>query len=242
MLKKLEEELLKQQQQHVFTVRVVVVGAGAAGVEILASVRERFKTTFSKFSKKLLLHYTLVDSHANFGESLRIEDLGASIGATLQNTFSVKTIFNARALKVTDNELHLSNGSIVPFHCLFWACGASAPSVFKNSSGLTCDASGYLVVNEFLQCPNYKNILAAGDCITMKKYPSVAKAGVYAVRAGPILSQNIQAIVTASLAKKEAVKLVEFVPQSTFLKVRCCNVLFFNYYYSVIEHGGWHCS
>lgn len=58
-------------------------------------------------------------------------------------------------------------------------------------------------------------MFAGGDCITMEDYvdmPYPTKAGVYAVRAGPIIADNI----LAYLAEEE---LKEYVPQSSFLSL-----------------------
>ena len=70
-------------------------------------------------------------------------------------------------------------------------------------------------MNEFLQSTSHPNVFAGGDCITMTPYESLPrhfppKAGVYAVRAGPIICKNIM----ASL-KGEA--LTPYVPQKEFL-------------------------
>jgi NADH dehydrogenase FAD-containing subunit len=53
---------------------------------------------------------------------------------------------------------------------------------------------GFFRVNNFLQSTSHPNIFAGGDCITMESYadkPYPTKAGVYAVRAGPIIAENL---------------------------------------------------
>ena len=50
---------------------------------------------------------------------------------------------------------------------------------------------GYFRVNDFLQSTSHPNIFGGGDCITMESYAGKnfpPKAGVYAVRAGPIVA------------------------------------------------------
>lgn len=45
-----------------------------------------------------------------------------------------------------------------------------------------------------MQSTSHPNIFAGGDCVTMKTYAAEhfpPKAGVYAVRAGPIISDNV---------------------------------------------------
>lgn len=75
--------------------------------------------------------------------------------------------------------------------------------------------NGYFKVNDFLQSTSRPNIFAGGDCITMESYAGKnfpPKAGVYAVRAGPILAQNIVSYITGK-------ELVKYVPQSGFLSL-----------------------
>jgi NADH dehydrogenase FAD-containing subunit len=53
---------------------------------------------------------------------------------------------------------------------------------------------GYFRVNNYLQSTSHPNVFAGGDCITMEDYadkPYPSKAGVYAVRAGPFIAENI---------------------------------------------------
>ena len=53
---------------------------------------------------------------------------------------------------------------------------------------------GYFRVNDYLQSTSHPNVSAGGDCITMETYAEEnfpPKAGVYAVRAGPVIAQNV---------------------------------------------------
>jgi selenide,water dikinase len=64
-----------------------------------------------------------------------------------------------------------------------------------------------------MQSTSYPNVFAGGDCVTMetyadKKFPP--KAGVYAVRQGPIIAQNLANSITGK-------PLIKYVPQSGFL-------------------------
>ena len=68
---------------------------------------------------------------------------------------------------------------------------------------------GYFRVNNFLQSTSHSNVFAGGDCITMESYAEEPnfppKAGVYAVREGPIIAENIVNMIN----KKD---LIEYVP------------------------------
>ena len=58
-------------------------------------------------------------------------------------------------------------------------------------TGLPLDERGFLVVDESLRSPADPAVFAAGDIATMPSHPR-EKAGVYAVRAGPPLADNLR--------------------------------------------------
>ena len=70
-------------------------------------------------------------------------------------------------------------------------------------------------MNDFMQSASHPNVFAGGDCVTMESYAEKhfpPKAGVYAVRSGPIVAQNI-----VSFVKGE--ELTKYVPQTGFLSL-----------------------
>jgi selenide, water dikinase len=69
------------------------------------------------------------------------------------------------------------------------ATDAAPPGWFRES-GLALDSGGFLAVTPTLQAANDPDIFAAGDCAGLVTTPR-AKAGVYAVRAGPPLAANL---------------------------------------------------
>jgi selenide,water dikinase len=71
----------------------------------------------------------------------------------------------------------------------FWVAGAAAHE-FIRESGLRTDERGFLAVNDFMQSVSHPDVFGAGDCATNLENPR-AKAGVYAVRAGPALAANL---------------------------------------------------
>jgi NADH dehydrogenase FAD-containing subunit len=72
------------------------------------------------------------------------------------------------------------------------------PSPLFVDSGLQTGPDGGLLVNEYLQSPDYPEIFGGGDCIYFAKQP-LGKVGVYAVREDPVLYHNLE----ASLNKKQ---------------------------------------
>ena len=77
-------------------------------------------------------------------------------------------------------------------------------------SGLPVDERGFLRVGDDLRCTEYPQIFAAGDCATLDSEPELPKAGVYAVRQGPVLAANLRAVARGR-------RLRPFRPQRDFL-------------------------
>jgi hypothetical protein len=51
--------------------------------------------------------------------------------------------------------------------------------------------NGYLLVNKHLQSVDADRVFGAGDCVSIEGCAYVTKAGVYAVREGPVLAENL---------------------------------------------------
>jgi len=90
---------------------------------------------------------------------------------------------------VQNNIITLKNGDTFSADIIFSAIGIH-PSPLFTDSGLPTGPDGGLLVNSFLQCPQYSNIFGGGDCIYHEPQP-LDKVGVYAVRQNEILFNNI---------------------------------------------------
>jgi selenide,water dikinase len=74
---------------------------------------------------------------------------------------------------------------------VFWATGAAAPEWIRQS-GFATDDHGFMLTNDLLQSPSHPNVFGAGDCVNELGHP-LPKAGVFAVRAAPVLAANLMA-------------------------------------------------
>ncbi|NES66018.1 MAG: FAD-dependent oxidoreductase, partial [Okeania sp. SIO2D1] len=104
--------------------------------------------------------------------------------------------------------LECNSGLQIECDILFWVTQASA-APWLQTAGLATDASGFILVNDKLQSISHPQVFAAGDVATMVNH-SRPKAGVFAVRQGKPLLENLQ----RALQKKP---LKSFIPQKKFL-------------------------
>jgi len=93
---------------------------------------------------------------------------------------------------VTPSGVVLKDGRVIDCDVAVWATGAE-PQKVSAESDLDL-LNGYYRVNNFMQSTSHPNVFGGGDCVTMENYvnsPYPTKAGVYAVRAGPIIAKNV---------------------------------------------------
>jgi selenide,water dikinase len=164
--------------------QVVVVGAGAGGCEIAFALGARVRaegkgqvTVCDRADRPLATrHPHTTNAVLRALAAHRIEFLGEVV-----------------AVSVDAYGVRLADGRTLPAALVVWATGAAGPELFERS-GLPVDERGFLRVGDDLRCVQYPEIFAAGDCATLTSYPDLPKAGVYAVRQGPLLTANLRAV------------------------------------------------
>jgi selenide,water dikinase len=86
--------------------------------------------------------------------------------------------------------LQLADGGAIAFDEALWVTEAAA-APWLAETGLALDANGFVETDEYLRSPSDAAVFAAGDIAAMCGHPR-DKAGVYAVRAGPPLAENLR--------------------------------------------------
>jgi selenide,water dikinase len=166
---------------------VVIVGAGLAGLEIAFAMRTR------------LLVHGVPASHAPItvcgADSVLVAERGERVAARIRRACARRAItvrLGARVTAVEADRLVLQDGEGVPSACTVWATGAAAPT-WLAASGLPVDARGFLRVDAQQRVVGQAHVFAAGDCATPEGWPATPKAGVHAVRMGPVLVRALAA-------------------------------------------------
>lgn len=154
--------------------QIAFVGAGAGGVEVALALQHAFGERVA---------ITLI-SAAN--------TLPGTVGprlARIMQSRGVRVLAGVAADRIGDDGVHLANGEVIKANAVIAATGASAAN-WPRESALECDGAGFIVINEYLQSVSHPHVFAAGDCATMQNVAR-PKSGVYAVRAGPPLAENL---------------------------------------------------
>jgi len=181
-LKRRLEELTDRGGAEPLT--VVVVGAGAAGVEVAFSTEKILTRSGRKH------RVTLIEAADEIlgGYSERFRRLAEKV---LQRKM-ISVLTGIRVERIDDHSVTLDNGKSRAADVTIWLTGAVAWPIFESST-LSCDPRGFLLTDDALRSVDDTRVFAVGDCGTMVNYPETPKAGVYAVRQGPVLAAGLRA-------------------------------------------------
>jgi NADH dehydrogenase len=181
----------------------VVAGGGFAGVETVAAVNDFVREALPFYPNlgEEMLRVMLVHSGP-----VILPELGESLGQYTEKVLArrgVEVRLNTRVKSVTESEVLLAEGVSVPSRTLVWTAG-TVPSPIISS--LPCAKErGRLLVNQFLQVPDWPNVWAVGDCAFVpdirtpgKSHPPTAQ---HAIREGKVVAQNIAAVLSGRPVK-----------------------------------------
>ncbi len=173
-------DILKAASQHA-GYRLVVVGGGAAGVELAFAARYAFAQNSSSAQVALVASANgLLPGHAD-GVKRRARTLLQLRGIRL---------YQGQAVGVAEG-LRLSTGELLQADCVIAATGAR-PAAWLAQTGLARDDLGYLLVDAQQRSLSHPNVLAAGD-VCVRADIRLPRSGVHAVLAGPVLAHNLLA-------------------------------------------------
>ncbi|MEZ5920640.1 MAG: FAD-dependent oxidoreductase [Parvularculaceae bacterium] len=178
---------------------IAIIGGGAGGVELSAALAHRGAGVALIAGKDGLLPQN--------PESAR------NAARKILAARGVELIEGADVAAADSGAMKLDDGRSIDAAAAILAAGVSAPPLLQTLD-LPLDEKGFLTVDEMLKSPEDARIFAAGDCASIDagKNGGLRKAGVYAVRAGPVLAGNL-------LASLEGGALQKFHPQSDFLAI-----------------------
>jgi len=163
--------------------KLVVVGGGAAGVEMALAAQQAFTRAGVDGHVDLVASESgLLPGHAKAVQA-RVQRFAEHAGLGLHF---------ARGVGSEDGVL-LADGHLVPADQVIAATGAR-PAVWLGLSKLGLDERGYILVDKYHRSVSHPNVFAAGD-VCARLDAVMSRSGVHAVHAGPVLAENLMAIV-----------------------------------------------
>lgn len=162
--------------------RVVVVGGSAAGVELALAARHRLcgELGDAQVRVSLVAADGLLPGH------------GRRVAARVARVIAERgvDVFFERAAGCDDG-VCLTGGATIPADCVIAATGARAASWLSGCFGFSPNGTEFLAVGDGQQSVSHRQVFAAGDAASRVVMPH-ARSGVYSVRAGPILAENLR--------------------------------------------------
>ena len=160
---------------------VAIVGGGAGGVELALAARAALHSICRAAQVVLIA-----------GRDGLLPDHAPRVRALASRALAKRgvAVYAAFAQGHADG-LALSTGAVLSADLVIAATGSVAPA-WLAQSGLACTPRGYVSVGADLRSLSHPAIFAAGDIIQRSDRP-LARSGVHAVKAGPVLAANLRA-------------------------------------------------
>ncbi len=186
------------------------VGAGAGGVEVLLAIEHRLRSDFAAVGRS--------SEHVKFHLFTDADDILVSHNPSVRKRFN--RVLRERGIEVhTRHEvvgvsaglITCENGAEFALDEILWVTPAGAASWLRDETKLELDDVGFVAVKDTLESVSHPGIFAAGDIASVAEYPR-PKAGVFAVRQGLPLAENLRRALTGR-------RLKPFHPQSDFLSL-----------------------
>ena len=204
------EGLLTRLRVSSSNLNIGCVGAGAGGVEILLAIQHRLRPTLAMVGETAehIKFHLFTDSNDilmshNPAVRLRFNKILANRGIEVHK--------RSKVVGVTEGAIECESGCRFVLDEILWVTAAAPAAWLKNDTNLRLDKSGFIAVKDTLVSVSHPNIFAAGDAASVAAYPR-PKAGVFAVRQGLPLAENLRRALTGKSLKP-------FKPQKDFLSL-----------------------
>lgn len=199
--------LLERAETHEGPMAIGVVGAGAGGVELTLAMQHRLRKEYRARGKDPdQLSFHLFDQASELLPTHN-DRVRQAFADTLTRR-NVHTHLGQAVTSVDAGRLRTGDGHTFSLDEVLWVTRAGGPEWLRDT-GLALDDGGFIRCRDTLQTESDDAIFAAGDIANVVDHPR-EKAGVFAVRQGPPLADNLR---RAALGKAPK----PFSPQKTWL-------------------------
>jgi len=200
---------LTQLERASTDTQISVVGGGAAGIELILAMQYAI-------GKKPEINRKVTFNLVFRGEQLAVKFSPTLRGKIIQQLNTKNIICHKRSdvLAIEKHKITFTNDKS-PLHSehIFLCTNAKAPQ-WPTKSGLATDKNGFIAITDTLQSSSHDHVFAVGDIAQQINHPR-PHAGVFAVRQGPVLYNNLK-------KKLLGQTLQQHIPQQSFLSLLAC--------------------
>lgn len=167
--------------------RIGIVGAGAGGVELALATQFALRQMLKSegIAGEPEFHIATGDKQILSTHNEQVRSIFARVLAKRRIT----THFNFLVDRVTSDGLESAAGPLA-LDDILWVTGAN-PAQWIKASGLAVDDRGFMRIDTRLQSTSHPDVFGAGDIAAIDGHER-PKAGVFAVRQGPPLADNLR--------------------------------------------------
>ncbi|MCW8962691.1 MAG: selenide, water dikinase SelD [Gammaproteobacteria bacterium] len=202
---------------------LTVVGTGAGGVEMALATQYRLQQVLKEQNRDInALKVTLIGSDHEI-----LKTHNAQVRKKFMRVLgerNIHLISGKPVTRVTRDQV-ICGETVVDSDATIWVTNAWAQA-WPNDSGLSTDESGFIKVNDCLQSIDHDEVFAVGDIAAVVNHPR-EKSGVFAVRQGPPLAENLRRVLLGRQPKS-------FIPQKNFL-----GLISTGNQYAIASRGSW---
>lgn len=168
--RRLHNALLRAQTQTTpitaGQLEVVIVGAGATGVELAAELhnttRELAAYGLDKIDADRDIKISIIEASERVLPALPPK-LSQSVDLELRK-LRVHIYTGERVTEVAEKGVYTHSGRFIPSALVVWAAGIKAPDFLKDLDGLETNSINQLLVKQILQTTIDESVFAFGDC------------------------------------------------------------------------------
>lgn len=195
---KLYADILVRIRDEKKSFRLLIVGGGPASVELAFAVQQRIHSELAirKYAgSPLEIGIVTADDELLAAHNRKVRHF---LKSELE-TRGIEVYLGHEVQKFGEGSIHCGESRELLADSIVYATGASIER-WPAECGLAIGDDGFIEVNDFLQSTSHPFVFAAGDAATIKSEPR-PKSGVYAVRQGKPLAENLVRFATGKKLK-----------------------------------------
>lgn len=168
-------------------IRIVIMGGGVAGCELALALNYRWSR-----ESRLIGRYRIkvVESEPSILSSLPSKARRAMIHILRRFQTQIASNMHLERFDQEKKSLIFNQGATVEADSIFWTTTAIGHPWLRQT-GLQLDEKGFILVKPTLETLTQEGVYAVGDVASLPGNMQRPKAGVFAVRQGPILFENL---------------------------------------------------